>query len=1177
MLDSDKFSEISLDQSVDVDQAFSPPTQQDYNPLQNLDTFATPQSDERPRDDTLFNPLAQATAIKESLSQLPGVASSVLSSFSSILKGSASPNPSEKESYSSPDTNLYGAQSVQSEQTETSNPYQYYYDQSVQQLPSEPIVPTFYSPNDPTIARPEASLSPSSTDSQGNNLYRLKERKKHYAPIPGFNANNPLNIPSASVSHEPLPPATSTDQSKANNSFSLTSFFGAPLLDKIQSTVLPKAPDNAQSSFGSVHSQSDAPIGITTSGTPPIFYNNSTQDQFNQTTSHSIPSTQYLFDQSNPIASTQIGFGSNLTSQASQNQPFVPLPPTNNFNLTPFQSAPAANTTVESNFQQPSAPPLTPSQSPALVSAQQTSISSSYLPPSVSNTPPIAQTATPPIGQIQPNYRLQGKPLYKKPTQSATNLYNPLSQQVSQQPTQTQFFNPTPISTSPNLHIFNPLTFSNQTTTDTAAAAVAIPQNDLNIQSSLSSYSEQTNQSVTENIVSPPPVSIVQSQIQFNPDQLQSDKVDTQSTLTSQSNLPSIAPPPLTTSNITVFNPFSKQQQSTSETHLPSVQPNTEYNQLLNPVVPEIEATIDPQITVTEQKIHESIALPPLATSNTTVFDQFNKNQQLTSEIPLSSVQNNTKVEPTSQNTFSEEQKPCVVAPPPLATSNISIFNPFSKQQQVKSEIQLPSASFTPQFDTPVVSISTEQIISTSIDPPPLATSNITVFNPFSKKQQVKSETQLSSSQQITEYSHLLSPIASQTDAQVDSLITTSTEQQKPESIVPCPIVTSNIAVFDQFTSNQEATNEPLLTNVLNNAVVESSVQNIPVEEQKSSVIAPPPPPPPLATSNTTTFNPFSRNQQASSQKPLPITQPNTEYRVTKSPFDSFFGADNTTASTFSVFTPNLDEPPSNIAANKPQQQQPTLTEAIFENKSQIDKLPTEATFEQTPISSNIFESTPFDPIQQTQSHINNNITDLTDSNQASDNATAEIDSLLVDGENNIVEETKTTTIKSETITTTETIDPISFFNNNISETIPASTGNDLQIQNFFNNPPPLSDVQENVQDKNFDFIGTNLLNKRIERIARAANISSSGIDQETLSVTSLIAEPASSAQSEISEYAFAEQTQATELAPTESQQNNKVSLVSFINSKCLFDIRDKFILKNELLLKMNDRIKPTV
>lgn len=172
-------------------------------------------------------------------------------------------------------------------------------------------------------------------------------------------------------------------------------------------------------------------------------------------------------------------------------------------------------------------------------------------------------------------------------------------------------------------------------------------------------------------------------------------------------------------------------------------------------------------------------------------------------------------------------------------------------------------------------------------------------------------------------------------------------------------------------------------------------------------------------------------------------------------------------------------------------------------------------------------------------------------------NLNSDFENLTLDKENNLIEETvtveKVSAAVSET-TETPTFDPISFFNNKINNnpTEEQSVKNqnnaiEFPIQSFFNEPPPLSDLQENVQEKNFNFIRTNLLNKRIERIANAETAS-----PETLSVASVVAEAGSSAQSERS---YAEQPTTIDV-PLQSLQssleNNQVSLnIEFISICC--------------------------
>lgn len=354
VLDTDKFSEISLDQPVDSELTT---TQQEYNPLQNLDTFSPLTADEQQRqhqqqlqnqrDELLFNPLAQAAAIKDSLSQLPGVASSVLSSFSSILKGRTSPysageevhTPNVPPSLSPYPNQLTVGETAEQESAPGLNQFPSYYSQSIQDQ-TPPVAPTFYSPTDPLILRPEASLSPPSASGENSsNLYRLKERKKLYAPIPGLNAHNspnpiPLNqAPSNQIPPIPsVPSAPETNPSPApanqNASFSISSFFnGASLLDK----VLPK--------------QSNPTEDISSAG------ESSAQQMF---IDHSAQATSTAAFEPFSIASHQ-SYTSEATtpfsiatppSQIHSVPPNQSVPPpvlTNTFKLNPFGSVPAQN------------------------------------------------------------------------------------------------------------------------------------------------------------------------------------------------------------------------------------------------------------------------------------------------------------------------------------------------------------------------------------------------------------------------------------------------------------------------------------------------------------------------------------------------------------------------------------------------------------------------------------------------------------------------------------------------------------------------------------------------------------------------------------------------------------------------------------------------------------------
>lgn len=463
-LDSDKFSEISLDQSVDAEQQYSVPPAHNYNPLHNLDTFSAPTFEEQQRshqyrEESPFNPLAQATAIKDSLSQLPGVASSVLSSFSSILKGTTS-NPS---------TDINSNPQAQYQEANTS--YQCFYDpktlvQQQQQSTKQsadlapPVAPTFYSPSDPSLLiRPEASLSPSSV--QSNNTYRLKERKKQYAPIPGLNANitnipSNLNASPSSAFVQPAQPVQSIEtptpsvdynQAKPTNSFSLSSFFSAPLLDKIQSTVLPRQSETQQTyntDFGdnleqlSVSSVGSVPLADIRSSQPLPAPQPFNPNQFNTSLPRQQLQSAPVLSNSTSIPNNQPPALSNFFNPASSTAPLntaqqLPVAQSqSNYNQFPRVTLPQSDSNC-------SAPPST-SISSALT---QHSIPSAYLPPS--------QTSTlPPSGQSHPlSYRLQGKAHYKKPTQSISSEYNRPSAQVVPSPTIT------PATATQNVHNFN--------------------------------------------------------------------------------------------------------------------------------------------------------------------------------------------------------------------------------------------------------------------------------------------------------------------------------------------------------------------------------------------------------------------------------------------------------------------------------------------------------------------------------------------------------------------------------------------------------------------------------------------------------------------------------------------------------------------------------------------------
>lgn len=728
-LDSDKFSEISLDQPVDAEITTSQP--QEYNPLQNLDLFSPASSTEpqQQRDENTFNPLAQATAIKDSLSQLPGVlpgvASSVFSSFSSILKGRTSPNPAVKDSYATIDPN-YSGQLPEGQENTLINQYQCFYDQSIQQQQQDipPIAPTFYSPTD--LQRPEASLSPSS-DNQSSNLYRLKERKKLYAPIPGLNANqsnpiqaNPIQAnpiqqnpiqshPSASPSpgfNQP-PPVNSTAQ---NNSFSLSSFFSGAV-DKVlpkqsEDSVNQEPPSIAQPFIYSPPEPQASPatqfFNPNQFASPDPFYQapQSTGDQL-------PPSSQAPFSVST----------SSLPLNVAVTQQVAPPPPTS-FNLNPFQksSQPVEKPTQhsaqffnpnqfsDSNLQQskPLASPhkiIQPSVSPIIASPSQESnivqqsvaASSPFVhspfqkpptpQPPASTSPALVQQSAIPSSYLPPSsvplsgqsvsYRLKGKALYRKPIQSTPFLPNQPAN-----PTSAQFFNPVTSNSPPtsNFQIFNPLAFnsSQQQPVEQQITSTTIPQivptPFLSAESAQIPSAQTTVVTGISSVILP---SVEIQSTQITPIQFSSQPI---------TQAESIAPPP-----VSIFNPFSEQ----------STNLDSKINQLESSPVTfaqNYQATAPPpsppSITPNNpfQTINTNSAITNLEPIVPVQFDSFfeKDNLQLNVSQPLveKSIENHTN-KAAEENVIETELPSTLITTPPVIQNffQSTPFDPFQQNQ----------------------------------------------------------------------------------------------------------------------------------------------------------------------------------------------------------------------------------------------------------------------------------------------------------------------------------------------------------------------------------------------------------------------------------------------------------------------------------------------------------------
>ncbi|XP_031633170.1 uncharacterized protein LOC116346973 isoform X2 [Contarinia nasturtii] len=972
-LDSDKFSEISLDQSVDADTSSNQP--QEYNPLQNLDTFypvVTDEQQHQQRDENIFSP---ATAIKDSLSQLPGVlpgvASSVFSSFSSILKGHTSPHPPGKENYTTSEPTNYAGQLTGGPEINSVNPYPCFYDQSIHQANQQqsevvpPVVPTFYSPTDPTIQRPEASLSPSSD----GNLYRLKERKKLYAPIPGLVNNHlnpiaskqqpsssPIQPPNPSASPAPVQPAATSQ----NSSFSISSFFsGAPLLDK----VLPNTANINQES------------------TQPFDYNSSQQ---------SVASASQFFNP-NQFAATdsqqQVPSSIDTFSRSSTDSPFIV-----------------------------SAPPL-----------QTTSIANSQLPP----PPPSSQTATITSFNLNPFQKSATQPQRQLPVPSSPpQIFNdnalPLqpSSSTQQASATTQ---PPENSAAPIAQFFDPNQFV------TANLQQPIPTNSTDNRAQPIFESGETFHEQSIGVSAQPPP-LPTSSIQQQPSPIASQQPE------------QVSPAPLaqffnpnqfSSTNLQEPTPSDQPSQPLLDTPFnlpPSASPNSfNLNPYQKPATP-LHPSASTSPALVQQSAIPPSYLPPNATPSVSYRLQGKPLYKQAKRVA-------PPAQPANQPLLFNP-----VTPQSVPTSNFQIFNPLvfdnTQEQQVPSTpvasplAQIPNVSIAPSNPSPVVPI------SSSLPPPP---SNTQIFSPSI-------------------------PTAQTPPVQIASALTPTTQLPNIQASQPASVEPLPVSSFNPFSQPSPASDR-------NEVNQEAAVSQ----------------------------NPFHSNLFDASPNPVFNTE-----QVVPSHLNSFFGDADQQSDSTELQHSNIVQAPieNSIPIQSLEDENVVNTEIKHEPLETIGE----------PTIQNFFQPIPFNPFQQ-QTHTDFDLknTEPRDNNANIENINTGIQHLTLDKENNFNEESVVRQPVDVAILKpieTSTFDPTSFFNNNPTDSVSQNPSNvsEFQIQNFFNEPPPLSETQENVQEKNFNFIRTNLLNKRIERIANAETAS-----PETLSIASVIAEPASSAQSETS------------------------------------------------------------
>lgn len=224
--DTDNFSDVSLDRDATFDTTTQVDQSSFYSPLAELDSMGNLQniqsaptlelSHDQQEPDANLNPISAA------LAQLPNAASTVFSTFTNIIKGSAS-HPRMDEPINAP----LMAEPLQ----EPSNPYGFMY-ASNSDAPAPP--PSFFSPTDDSLfKRPTAEPTTNNTFRLGGN------KKKTYAHIPGLTNNAQLPAAqafTASPIMPPLPPVVAAD---------LTNHFAAPSTNDYGSQAAQREPEKS--------------------------------------------------------------------------------------------------------------------------------------------------------------------------------------------------------------------------------------------------------------------------------------------------------------------------------------------------------------------------------------------------------------------------------------------------------------------------------------------------------------------------------------------------------------------------------------------------------------------------------------------------------------------------------------------------------------------------------------------------------------------------------------------------------------------------------------------------------------------------------------------------------------------------------------------------------------------
>ncbi|XP_059611672.1 mucin-2 [Phlebotomus argentipes] len=432
---TEAFSDISLEPTAEQQGSFLGASEpQLYNPLQGIDPYG---SNAKPPSvqggESLFNPLAQAAQLKESLQHIPSVASTVFSTFSSILKGGEGA-PGQQESTGDPPPNTY------------KSPLDAIYEQQVlnpaEQSQASPLL---FSPEDPSIPAFSHGQAPPPAGGSTNTFRLGGNKKKIYAPVPGLSSGgfSQAEVPAFSQKPQNLPPLPEPRPSpKPSPTPPPVAFFPTPQAAPYQNSggfeqvnssipVPQEQPQQSQSKF-SLSSFFSAPLldrfqGKTSAQNEPVVAEISSVDSVQPAQNFQAPPPVQPPQLINPQL-----FNTNPIAGESQNAPFaVGFPPVVN-----QQSIDPPPVSQSAFF---GAPPVASTHPPPVIPANPSPVISAYPPPAEVPTAPPTNTANPFGG-----YRLAKKtPSYKNALipETKTNFFVPETSPTAQS-VPVNFFTP---------------------------------------------------------------------------------------------------------------------------------------------------------------------------------------------------------------------------------------------------------------------------------------------------------------------------------------------------------------------------------------------------------------------------------------------------------------------------------------------------------------------------------------------------------------------------------------------------------------------------------------------------------------------------------------------------------------------------------------------------------------